>query len=72
MAARYNIVRFYKNAGIRRRIISRGLTLEEARAHCSNPQTSSRTATTGTAGSRTRRLGAWFDGYEPEVDTGRG
>jgi hypothetical protein len=56
----------YKDAGIRRRTIKRGLTLDQARAHCSNPETSSRTATGSAAVSRTRRLGDWFDGYESE------
>lgn len=56
----------YKDAGIRRRTIKRGLTLEQARAHCSDPETSSRTATGSAAVARTRRLGDWFDGYESE------
>jgi len=56
----------YKDAGIRRRTIKRGLTLEQARAHCSNPETSSRTATGSAEVARTRRLGDWFDGYESE------
>ena len=66
MADTYKIIRHYRNAGIRRRAIKTGLTLEEARAHCSDPETSSRTATGATARARTRRLGAWFDGYEAE------
>ena len=60
----YQIVRFYRNAGIRRRVIYKGLTLEEAREHCNDPETSSRTATGSIALVRTRRVGAWFDGYE--------
>ncbi len=40
-----------------------GLTLAEAQAHCSNPETSSRTATGSVARARTRRYGAWFDSY---------
>lgn len=63
----YRIVRMYQNAGISRRVIDTGLTLEQARAHCSDPETSSRTATNKTAKARTRRLGAWFDGYEEEA-----
>jgi hypothetical protein len=62
----YRIVRLYKDAATRRRVIARGLTLEEARAHCSDPETSSSTATTRVAKARTARLGAWFDGYESE------
>jgi hypothetical protein len=60
----YRIVRFYKDAGIRSRVIRRGLTLEEAQAHCGDPETSSSTATNPTAKARTRKVGAWFDGYE--------
>lgn len=65
----YNIVRFYRDAAIRRRIIRRGVSLAEAKAHCSNPETSSRTATSAAAVRRTARLGPWFDGYE-EVSRG--
>lgn len=60
----YRTIRFYKDAAIRRRTIARGLTLEEAQAHCSDPETSSSTATGKAARARTRRVGAWFDGYE--------
>ena len=62
--AHYNIVRFYQDAGIRRRVILERLTLEEAQAHCSDPETSSSTCTSKTGKARTRRYGAWFDGYE--------
>ena len=60
---RYNIVRHYRDAYPNKRVILRGLTLEEAQAHCRNPETSSSTCTTSTARRRTRRMGAWFDGY---------
>jgi len=66
MSPTYRIVRFYKDAGITRRTIKRGLSLEEARTHCSDPETSSSTATTPVAKARTRNLGAWFDGYTAE------
>lgn len=64
--ATYRIVRFYRDAYPRRRVIERGLTLEEAQAHCKDPETSSRTATKPSGVRRTRRMGAWFDGYEEE------
>lgn len=60
----YRIVRFYRDAGIRRRVIRRVPTLTLAQAHCSDPETSSSTATGRVARARTRRVGAWFDGYE--------
>lgn len=58
----YKIVRMYFRGG--RRTIVTGLTLEEAQAHCKNPETSSRTATSAAARRRTRERGPWFDGYE--------
>jgi len=58
----YNIVRNYFRGG--KRVIERGVTLEEAQAHCSDPETSSRTATSAKARRRTRERGDWFDGYE--------
>jgi hypothetical protein len=64
--ATYRIVRFYQNGGVSRRTIKRGLTLEQAQAHCRDPQTSSRTATSAVAQARTNVHGQWFDGYEEE------
>lgn len=60
----YRIIRFYESANIRRRIIDTGLTLEQAKAHCSDPETSSSTCTKAAGKARTKRLGRWFDGYE--------
>lgn len=61
----YKIVRSYLNNPCRRTIAT-GLTLEEAQAHCRNPETSSRTATSSAARRRTRIHGPWFDGYTKE------
>ena len=57
----YKIVRYFSN-GSNRTIYSR-LTLEEAQAHCRNPETSSSTATGYAARKRTEQHGPWFDGY---------
>jgi|AP12_2_1047962.scaffolds.fasta_scaffold183163_3 hypothetical protein len=60
----YNIVRFYRDSSIRRRIIRERVTLDEAQAHCSDPETSSSTCKLSWNRRRTRLHGAWFDGYE--------
>ena len=62
----YRVVRFYREAGIRRRTIKTGLTLAQARAHCNDPETSSSTCTRAAGKRRTRQFGDWFDGYESE------
>lgn len=64
----YKIVRNFQrdtpsNHG-RNRTIKTGLTLEEAQAHCRDPETSSSTATSPKERKRTERFGPWFDGYE--------
>lgn len=61
--SQYKIVRYYFNNNISPRTIKKGLTLEEAQAHCSSSESSSKTATSSTARTRTRKLGPWFDGY---------
>ena len=60
----YRIIRFYKDAYPSKRTIERGLTLEQAQAHCHNPESSSSTCTTSVGNRRTRSMGPWFDGYE--------
>ena len=48
----YKIIRFYKERHKSSRVIKRGLTLEQAQAHCQDPST--------------RKEGCWFDGFESE------
>lgn len=60
----YRIVRGYMSGS--KRTIETGLTLEEAREHCRDPETSSRTCTTPAGQRRTESRGPWFDGYEKE------
>ncbi len=47
-------------------VVTRGLTLEQAQAHCNDPETSSSTATSEAGVERTERMGPWFDGYTEE------
>lgn len=61
----YKIVRSYANKN-RRQTIRIGLYLEEAQAHCHDPETSSKTCTGKTGLACTRRNGSWFDGYVSE------
>jgi len=50
----YKIVRFYADETHpdNRKVIKEGLTLEEAQAHCDNPES--------------HESGVWFDGYHAE------
>ncbi len=62
----YRIVRFSFNNGRENLPGMGGLSLEEAQAHCQDPETSSKTATSPEASRHTRKIGPWFDGYEEE------
>jgi len=66
--ATYRIVRFWERGG--RDYVegedTTGLTLAEAQAWCKDPETSSKTATSGAARIVTAAKGDWFDGYEEE------
>lgn len=58
---KYKIVRMFFNGG--KRTIKSGLTLEQAQAWCSDPETSSSTCTSKRKKDYTRANGEWFDGY---------
>ena len=64
MSGAYYIVRMYQASDKPSRIIKRGLTLEEAQAHCRDKETSSTTCTGEDGQARTRRSGPWFEGYD--------
>lgn len=48
----YKIIRFYQERHKQSRVIKRGLTLEQAQAHCNDPAT--------------EKAGQWFDGFQSE------
>lgn len=63
----YKIIRFFKRDQVNgriKRVIKTGLTLEQAQAHCQDPETSSKTATSAKMKRYTLAHGPWFDGYE--------
>jgi hypothetical protein len=62
MTKKYKIVRFYKDRPGYTKTIKKGLTLEQARAHCRDPKTSS--SYTNKDGAEAP--GQWFDGYDDE------
>ena len=59
----YKIVRMYLDENVSDRTIKSGLTLEEAQAHCKDPETSSSTCTKAAGLRRTKQYGDWFDSY---------
>ena len=61
---RYRIVRMFFKGGKRAVPGMSGLTLEQAQAHCRNPETSSSTCTKAAGKRRTAQRGMWFDAYE--------
>jgi hypothetical protein len=62
----YKIVRFYQSDDWDTEVIKTGLTLEQAQAYCSDPETSSSTATGAAEVARTEKVGPWFCGYTDE------
>ena len=66
MTTTYKIIRHYQRAGLRNETIRTGLTLDEAQAHCQDPETASDTCK-GTEGrKRTEQVGVWFDAFTAE------
>lgn len=63
---KYRIVRFHANSDIDNKIIEENVSLEEAKKHCNDPETSSRTAKGKEAIEYTKEFGQWFDGFEEE------
>ncbi len=62
--ATYKILRFFEKHP--RRTVKTGLTLEEARKHCADPEFDSATCRKAINKARTKKMGPWFDGYTAE------
>ena len=63
------VIRFYRDDDeLNGTVVMRGLTLEQAQAHCSDPESSSSTATSPEAVARTAQHGPWFDGYDDDEE----
>jgi hypothetical protein len=61
----YRIMRVFQGDYPRERLRG-GLTLAEAHAHCTDPETSSGTCTSAEGKLLTQRRGPWFDAYYEE------
>lgn len=65
MSAKFSVVRFYQNE-FDPVVVLRGLTEEEAKERCKDPEGSSRTCTSKEGVARTEAMGPWFEGYREE------
>lgn len=61
----YSIVRMFQNDH-NDEIIKEGLTLEEAKTYCRDPQSSSKSCTTKEGMALTESMGPWFCGFQEE------
>jgi hypothetical protein len=64
----YKIVRKYLR-NTPDEVLATGLTLEQAQAHCQDPETSSKTATNAAGQPLADTVGPWFDAYYEEPGT---
>ena len=55
----YKIMRSFMKG--KSRTLETGVTLEQAKAHCNDPETSYKTCTKSAGKARTHKLGPWFD-----------
>ncbi len=62
----FRIERVYARRPGHFEVIARHLTEAEAKAHCRNPENSSRTATSDRAAAHTAAHGPWFDSFVKE------
>lgn len=64
----YKTIRFYREFPQLDCVVLTGLTLEQAKRHCSKPETSSSTATSEWATQHTKLFGDWFEGFTKESE----
>lgn len=62
----YKVIRYFQNDEVGPKIVATGLTLEEAQAHCQDPESTSSKCKSQEGCERTKRFGNWFDGYREE------
>jgi len=62
--ATYSVVRYFAKGG--NETLHTCLSLEDAKAHCEDPETSSRTCTSREGLALAAQRGPWFDGYVKE------
>lgn len=62
----YRIVRFFQDPEIENTVVRVNMTIEQAKAWCNNPETSSVTCTTSFGRRRTEMYGPWFDRWQVE------
>ena len=61
--ATYSVIRYYAAEKHKNKVIKTGLTRDEAKEHCNDKESSSRTATSPESLDHTERYGYWFDGF---------
>jgi len=62
----YEIVRFFANRPGERKTMTTGLPLAEAKEHCQDPESDSKTCTHIFPEGAPENTGPWFDGFEKE------
>lgn len=62
----YKIIRNYFDDNVPRKVMAEGLTLEEAKEWCRDPESSSKTCQFGENAEHTDKYGEWFDGFDEE------
>lgn len=68
----YKIVRFFQSRTKDNCIIKEGLTLKQAKEHCSDPETSSSSCSQQHLIDLTKEHGDWFDGYRSDGQIKKG